>query len=175
MWKLPIYVLSCALDGLSLAGAAVLLAGAAVLLAAALVRGNFRTRAVSLARSLDRMEEYRERKRALDRETPFRYVPWIFWFVCGTLAVSIAMGLALYLLYLAVGVVNVVLFFGMGWMGDSDSFFFRVSSLIDRWPGALRVLIYVLYATGTLTLVRDSYLQWAVRKALEAAAPEEEP
>lgn len=167
MWKLPLYILACALDSLSLGGAF-------VLLAVALVWLFFRTRAASLARSLDRREEYRERKRALDRETPFRYVTWIFWFACGTLAVSLAAGLVLFLAAIAMSFITL---FGIAYMeaGGDSSFYDGLMHLVQIWPGALRVLVYVLLASGMLSLIRASYLQYAAAKALRAAAPEEEP
>lgn len=175
MWKL-LYILTRTVNGLGLGlgRAFVLLATALVLLAAVLVWGFFRTRAVSLARRLDRVEEYWEWKRALDRETPFRYVPRILWFTCGTLAVSIAVMIVLFLAGVAMSVITL---FGIMYMeaGGDSSFYDGLMYLVQIWPGVLRVLVYVLSASGALSLIRASYLQYAAAKALRAAAPEEGP
>lgn len=173
MWK-PLYILTRTVNGLGLGGAFVLLATALVLLAAALVWGFFRIRAVSLARRLDRVEEYWELKRTLDRETPFRYVPRIFRFTCGTLAVSIAVMIVLFLAGVAMSVITLFRIMYMEAGGDS-SFFDGLMHLVWIWPGVLRVLVYALFISGALSMIRASYLQYAAAKALRAATPEEEP
>ena len=168
-----LYILTRAVNGLSLGEAFVLLAAVLVLLAAALVWSFFRIRAVSLARRLGRGEEYWERKRALDRETPFRFVPRIFWFTCGALAVSIAV---MIVLFLAGAVMSFITLFGIMYMeaGGDSSFYEGLMHLVRIWPGVLRVLVYLLLVSGALSMIRASYLQYKAAKALRAAAPEEE-